>query len=687
MNANLSLKKEALPKKKETESTKKISFTIIGLVSMLIAVCLIVPAVAQPTSVFIYGSVFDTNGQPLNGPNVSIMNINTSEHYTVETNESSNYYQVITSSWNVSAGNVLRFNASDNGNSKQFNHSVTSDNMANGGLFEQNISLSVTYTISGYTFKENGDPENNATVKVINLNNSKNWDGTTSPADNVYELTLTPGEDVNASETFRIIAKSMVDDGSMFHPENATYYINVTYHGVESAPGVESVNLTLNEFCIHYDYPYEVQEQWNYSGAAVMEMWTYFKNITGYNQTQLQAMGRANNSNLSRPDYVDPKGIARTLIGIIPVPAGHTFGTYATSNPYAALHEICIYQWTGPGALPTYGYYANWMAVRGMHTDKDPHGAGGYNGYNISGFWINDPNSTGIGENSYKTIDEWLSTYYKLITDPYNTYYNNKYVSMFEPPEHEADVGIVSSPARFNTEAKQAVQAARAKQVPAQGCAGGSRTMAELGDAVEEANKWIVQAAIDGVNEQLAPYDDEFATVFKDVIAENPVLTKSDTGDYYLVPFNNETGTLVVIIVDAEDGHFKEASWVKNPVDYLPVSEEEAIEIVGKPNVTADLLYQGQGSYYPVWRISHSSGRYFVNQQHELFDVEYCGDVDGDGYTNIYDGQIVAGAAGIPLTRRWAADVDCNNLTNIHDGQIIAGAVGIPKNCCVPGCD
>ena len=41
-------------------------------------------------------------------------------------------------------------------------------------------------------------------------------------------------------------------------------------------------------------------------------------------------------------------------------------------------------------------------------------------------------------------------------------------------------------------------------------------------------------------------------------------------------------GAVVVILVDAEDGSFKEASWVTRPVEYLPISEEEALTIAGE---------------------------------------------------------------------------------------------------------
>jgi hypothetical protein len=167
------------------------------------------------------------------------------------------------------------------------------------------------------------------------------------------------------------------------------------------------------------------------------------------------------------------------------------------------------------------------------------------------------------------------------------------------------------------------------------------KTMAEIGDVVEEADRWIVQAAIDGANEQLVPYDPEFAAVFEDVVADNPLLVENGDNDYYLVPFaesynapveevdamiadleamknavpaaheaaiqasidelaslrndlNLDRGEiLVVIIIDADDGHFKEASWVTEPVVYLPTTSV-----------------------------------YYVNQQGELFDA----DADCDGY-------------------------------------------------------
>jgi len=100
---------------------------------------LISPLVLTPF--LIDGWVNCTNGDPVNGPIVTVTNLNTSEVFNAETNASSNYYQVITSSLNVSTGNVLRFNASNSdGNSTEFDHTVTESEMDAGG-FERNAAI------------------------------------------------------------------------------------------------------------------------------------------------------------------------------------------------------------------------------------------------------------------------------------------------------------------------------------------------------------------------------------------------------------------------------------------------------------------------------------------------------------------------------------------------------------------
>jgi hypothetical protein len=97
-----------------------------------------------PAPFFMYGWVFQMfhgNKNECNGPAVNITNLNTGKKWQAETNASSNYYQVMTSSYNVSAGDVLHFNASsDDGNSTEFNHIVMQAELCAGG-FTQNATI------------------------------------------------------------------------------------------------------------------------------------------------------------------------------------------------------------------------------------------------------------------------------------------------------------------------------------------------------------------------------------------------------------------------------------------------------------------------------------------------------------------------------------------------------------------
>jgi hypothetical protein len=96
---------------------------------------------APETSFLIYGWVDYSDGAPVNDPTIVMTNVSTGETFVVETNGGSNYYQVLTDSGSVSAGDVLHFRASDGGtlNTSEFDY-VVSDEIGNGG-FERNITI------------------------------------------------------------------------------------------------------------------------------------------------------------------------------------------------------------------------------------------------------------------------------------------------------------------------------------------------------------------------------------------------------------------------------------------------------------------------------------------------------------------------------------------------------------------
>ena len=113
--------------------------TIVALGVLVLAVA---PVIAQPTPFLVSGMVDYSNAVPVNNPDVTVINLNTSEVFTPETTTGSNYYQVETSSHNVSMGDILQLRASD-GAGTELNHTVTQHDI-DTGCFEQNLTIPVT---------------------------------------------------------------------------------------------------------------------------------------------------------------------------------------------------------------------------------------------------------------------------------------------------------------------------------------------------------------------------------------------------------------------------------------------------------------------------------------------------------------------------------------------------------------
>ena len=82
----------------------------------------------------------------------------------------------------------------------------------------------------------------------------------------------------------------------------------------------------------------------------------------------------------------------------------------------------------------------------------------------------------------------------------------------------------------------------------------------------------------------------------------------------------NDKRTLVVVLVDAENGSFMEASWVKETVKYLPISDKDALKLVldnTGPLTTRpviELVYRESSLYYPDWKITINNDVYVVGQ-------------------------------------------------------------------------
>jgi hypothetical protein len=88
------------------------------------------------TAFLISGRVNDTDGNPINNSDVVITNTNTGQDLIVETGAGSDYYQAVTCSYNVSAGDELSFSVKG---STAASHTVTSPEMDAGG-FDLNLT-------------------------------------------------------------------------------------------------------------------------------------------------------------------------------------------------------------------------------------------------------------------------------------------------------------------------------------------------------------------------------------------------------------------------------------------------------------------------------------------------------------------------------------------------------------------
>jgi hypothetical protein len=169
-----------------------------------------------------------------------------------------------------------------------------------------------------------------------------------------------------------------------------------------------------------------------------------------------------------------------------------------------------------------------------------------------------------------------------------------------------------------------------------------TETTKGISDSVETmADQWIIHAAIAGLQDQLIPFDAGFAQVFMQTTPGDPLYVVNPFGEnYYLVPFNlqrdqlppgQEENTLIVVIIDATDGHFKETSWISKPASYLPISREDAqliiydyaVKKLGMPIEDPDdiqpiLIHRSSSLYFPEWGAVIDNYGIYLTQQYDL---------------------------------------------------------------------
>ena len=157
-------------------NTRMRSISVIALVSamVLFAVVAVAPVMAQASTPYVInGYVFYADGSECKGPVVSVTNLNTGNEWQAETNATTNYYElVLAKGTDVNASEILRFDAKDSAGT-QFNttdHTVTPDELNNGGVFSFNITLKVP-VVNTYDFATNASEDRWAYRYQINNTN------------------------------------------------------------------------------------------------------------------------------------------------------------------------------------------------------------------------------------------------------------------------------------------------------------------------------------------------------------------------------------------------------------------------------------------------------------------------------------------------------------------------------------
>ena len=536
------------------------------------------------------------------------------------------------------------------------------------------------YTITGNLYESDGSTP--LTGAIVTLTRVSPYPpvqiGRCTVAGSSYTANLEPELDINPWNMLRITATDSTE----------TYegWTDHKVHECDIAALGFSADVSLENYVLNYEpcfpfYPVEAGHP-GWTGPAVMQS-CIGHYIDPPSQETLDDEGRINNLLCNQGLlYVDPEGMETTMDDYLH-PEGRNYGIYSYDNTEDgrnhALHKICYWQKLGPAAVPTLnGDYSNWMAVRGIRTDNIPDDYSAPYEYVVKGFWVNDPATGGIGENIYIDADTWNTTYYLPLTeltvpeDPYD----DKYVCIVEPPEDdtvipEAQITIVRPVAKF----VDAIPTPLTKTI----LLDGTVVIAEVMEDDETLK--VVQAAIDGVSAELLSFDAEFAEVFAKTVAGDPMLVSDEDGDYWLVPFNEplkqievdpkpifrkklpveiqklnvndkkeikqvrkveqnieiiaepvvlQEKTLVVVRIAVDDGRFLDASWVTEGVDYLPIDEAEALDLVlekiykpmpiykrrqwEEPVPVIDLVYLSGSLYYPAWHITVGESEFFVSQ-------------------------------------------------------------------------
>jgi kexin len=349
----------------------------------------------------------------------------------------------------------------------------------------------------------------------------------------------------------------------------------------------------------------------------------------------------------------------------------YTVDTYDSGALTGYMRDICHWMdyevtqegwWSGPplvarpntpAAVPIFGDvegYGRWVAVRGLEPHTNPWNTPDFTVY---GFWMKDPLVTGIGRDTYKTAAE-SATYFKPLST--GDAYDGKFLQVAEPPAERSHAQITISRPVLDLENLAFIGAS---SVDASASAQNART---LGSSTRGAlrprssGKADLKKSWRDLVDRYLLTDPEALAAFSDNHMGDPILVhRLDTGeDYYLVPFGRDPShrrhrtdrqvrgrrtfyASAVVILDAQAGYFKEASWTERPERYLKIDERKALKLIRKhlaakreseqlrhihesrPRLVWEPNGHSGSPYQPYWQVELRDNIWYVTQEGAVF--------------------------------------------------------------------
>ena len=242
-----------------------------------------------------------------------------------------------------------------------------------------------------------------------------------------------------------------------------------------------------------------------------------------------------------------------------------------------------------PAAIPLYGSYGHWAVLNGFAVSGAPltdpqNDPQALNDFTIFGFWMKDPTVGGLGQEAYISSD--FGDYFMPLNS--NDQYNGKLVQIAEPPAlmegqmpgeemEKAGNAVAEADNPLPGFANMEFVGAEAEKMPEAKSAGFWAMALPLASGTEWL--WIKKQPWKDMVDEYFFRNQTAVAAFEGTIKGKAIKVNASGGvdDYYLVPFEKRGKATGVIMLDAEDCHFRQATWAIEPENYLPVSEQDAI--------------------------------------------------------------------------------------------------------------